>query len=320
MSGDGQVVAFVQYDMKVLPPGGIGEPMAQPIAWYLMNVPTRTVRTIELPKDAHGMQLSYDGGSATVSAGPLRSGMVFFIDLTTDDSTPVSVSTDGERGNDDSWGGSMSRDTRYIVFDSDATNLVADDTNGARDVFLRDRIAGRTTRVSVTSSAEQADGMSMEGLISDDGSWIFFMSAASNLSDPSCGDPDPNGWHWTTFVRDRTAGTVETLSEGHHTLCQGVGSLSRDASRLLLGVGYANLRVLDRTTGNATRVLSCPADEPGETGDDPAMLPDMSAGGYQVVSGTTCALVESDSNHVADIYLFDLGPGTTERVSVPDGT
>ena len=52
----------------------------------------------------------------------------------------------------------MSLDGRFAAFSSAATNLVAGDTNGLPDVFVRDRLLRRTVRVSVTSAGAQADG------------------------------------------------------------------------------------------------------------------------------------------------------------------
>ena len=52
--------------------------------------------------------------------------------------TRVSVSTEGVEGNNDSHDASISADGRFVAFTSDATNLVAGDTNGVSDVFVRD--------------------------------------------------------------------------------------------------------------------------------------------------------------------------------------
>ena len=78
----------------------------------------------------------------------------------------VSVSTGGEQAQagSDPWGGStaggISANGRYIVFQSDAPNLVPHDTNHAPDVFLHDQVTGVTTRVSVSSTGRQVNGPS----------------------------------------------------------------------------------------------------------------------------------------------------------------
>jgi len=87
-----------------------------------------------------------------------------------------------------------------VAFRSLATNLVADDSNSARDVFVRDRNAGATTRVSVDSAGVQANGPSQEPSISGDGRYVVFSSTASDLVS---GDTNSKQ---DIFVRDRGPG------------------------------------------------------------------------------------------------------------------
>lgn len=99
----------------------------------------------------------------------------------------MSVSSGGAQANDASdWASillwpAISGDGRFVAFPSAASNLVAGDTNEAVDVFVRDRLAGTTERVSVGSGGEQADGRSDWGAISADGRLVAFDSEASNL-------------------------------------------------------------------------------------------------------------------------------------------
>lgn len=70
----------------------------------------------------------------------------------------MSVSSTGQQANEGgahSFNSSISADGRYVAFDSYASNLVSGDTNDAGDVFVRDRVSGATTRVSVSSSGQQ---------------------------------------------------------------------------------------------------------------------------------------------------------------------
>src|SRR5205823_1473520 len=80
-----------------------------------------------------------------------------------------------------SHGTSISADGRYVVFTSEAGNLVPGDSNEATDVFLHDRQTGETTRVSIASSNTQAIGFSGDGEISADGRYVAFDSYARNL-------------------------------------------------------------------------------------------------------------------------------------------
>src|SRR3954454_17084790 len=87
----------------------------------------------------------------------------------------VSVSSAGAEANaSGSQGERISADGRYIAFVSDASNLVAGDTNSAWDTFVRDRESGETRRVSVSSSGAQANGNSHAVTISDDGRYVAF--------------------------------------------------------------------------------------------------------------------------------------------------
>ncbi len=113
------------------------------------------------------------------------------------------------QGDDASRFPSISADGRFVAFFSDATNLVAGDTNGADDVFVRDRKQGTTERVSVSSAGEQANAGTVrppDPSISADGRFVAFESYASNLV---AGDTYGT---WDVFVRDRSAGTTELVS------------------------------------------------------------------------------------------------------------
>ena len=88
----------------------------------------------------------------------------------------VSLDSAGTQGDANSFSPSISDDGRYVAFRSAATNLVAGDTNGVRDVFVRDRDSGVTVRVSVASDGTQADGQSEDAAISADGRHVAFVS------------------------------------------------------------------------------------------------------------------------------------------------
>src|SRR5690242_10485816 len=94
----------------------------------------------------------------------------------------ISVNLAGtSTGNGQSDQASVSGDGRYVVFVSTSTDLVAGDTNGHADVFLRDRQANTTTLISKASNGDLGNGDSIEPKISNDGTYVVFTSAASNL-------------------------------------------------------------------------------------------------------------------------------------------
>src|SRR6266478_6649941 len=119
----------------------------------------------------------------------------------------VSVANDGTEGNFDSFDSVISADGRFVAFDSRASNLAAGDTNGSRDVFLRDTCVGApagctpsTTRVSVASDGSEGNGISDTPSISADGRFVAFAADASNLV---AGDTNGAG---DVFVRDTCVG------------------------------------------------------------------------------------------------------------------
>lgn len=149
---------------------------------------------------------------------------VFVRDLVAGTTELVSVSTAGVQGNWESRYPALSDDGRFVAFASRAATLVAGDTNDYVDVFLRDRLAHTTTRVSVSSTGVQSDGDSglfsthsgcgIEGCgpgtelglaISGDGRFVAFSSDAMNLVVPAS-----TPGH--VFVHDRSSARTEIVS------------------------------------------------------------------------------------------------------------
>ncbi len=134
---------------------------------------------------------------------------VFLCDRTANTTTLVSVNSSGTGGgNGNSMFGQVSTNGQFVVFQSDACNLVPNDTNGFTDIFVRDRVAGTTTLVSVSTNGGAANGASTSPVMTPDGRFVAFISSASNLvPNNTNGIPD-------VFVRDRVAGTNCLVSVG----------------------------------------------------------------------------------------------------------
>ena len=111
----------------------------------------------------------------------------------------VSVSADGAQANGPSYNPLLSADGRFVVFWSEAINLVPGDSNGAADVFIKDRQTGSIERLSVADNGGQGNGPSYNPTISADSRFIAFWSAANNLT------PDDANERVDVFVVDRTA-------------------------------------------------------------------------------------------------------------------
>ena len=112
----------------------------------------------------------------------------------------MSVSSARRQGNGNSAIANTAGRGRYVAFESGASNLVRADTNGVSDIFLRDRTAHKTYRMSVSNSGAQANGPSHSPRgVTPNGRYVAFESFATNLV-----TGDTNGT-WDTFVRDRAA-------------------------------------------------------------------------------------------------------------------
>jgi len=107
---------------------------------------------------------------------------VFLRDRTWNTTMLVSGNTNGTGGgNGSSILGQVSSNGRYVVFQSDATDLVPGDTNGVTDIFERDLVTGTTRLVSVAADGGFGNGASTDPVMTPDGTCVVFISAATNL-------------------------------------------------------------------------------------------------------------------------------------------
>ncbi len=265
------------------------------------------------------------GSSATnLVAGDTNSVIdVFLRDRTLGTTERVSVNEADEETDGDSYNPSITEDADYVIFESDATNLVAGDTNGAKDIFIVELATGTVERLSVTSAEVEVDDFSYDPSISNDGRYVSFVSDATNLV-----AGDTNG---TTdiFLRDRTLGTTERISVSTINLeSDGDASSSRvspdgryvvfgsDSTDLVTGDtnGVADIFLRDRTLETTIRV-SVASDTTQSNGE--STFPYVSDNGRFITFGSSATnLVEDDTNGDPDVFLHDTLTGITERISL----
>ena len=101
--------------------------------------------------------------------------------LDTGEMVRVSADSAGTQGNDSSFSPSLSADGQLVAFASDATNLVPGDTNGVKDIFVRDLTTGQTARVSVDSAGIEGNGDSFFPSLAANERLVAFDSFATNL-------------------------------------------------------------------------------------------------------------------------------------------
>lgn len=214
----------------------------------------------------------------------------------------------------------LSADGRYVTFETRADTLVAGDTNDASDVFLRDRLAGTTTRVSVSGSGRQGDGDSRQASISHDGRSVTFESRASNLV-----RGDTNGVT-DVFVRDRPAGTTTRASVSTAGR-QGNGSSSAprisatgryvafvsSATNFSPGGTAQDVFLRDRLAGKTTRVSVSSSEVPA---DKTSAEPDVSADGrYVTFTSDATNLGPAHNGEAKNVFIRDRRAGVTTSVA-----
>ena len=167
--------------------------------------------------------VAFTSSASNLIAGVTVQGMQLYVrDRQTGATTLELVGYDGKPGDGPVSFAGISGDGRWLTFATTATNVVPNDRNGTFDVFLRDRLAGKTVPVSVTPGGAVGNGLSVSPFVSDDGSLVAFASRASNLV-----AGDTNGLA-DGFVRDLKAGTTTRF-----TLAAGGGQANGDTLDLL---------------------------------------------------------------------------------------
>jgi VCBS repeat-containing protein len=193
---------------------------------------------------------SWPAGPST-PAGPVA--QVYVFDRQTETINLVSVSPTGEMGNGnssvrtlltgagfidigDDWKSAFSADGRFVIFQSNASNLVAGDNNGATDVFLYDLQTHQVQLVSAAVDGSSANGSSYRPAISSDGHHIVFASEATNLLGASNTPAGASGFQ--TYIRDfdPATGLLSTGFTGFHNGDNQYGdSISRDGGIVAFG-------------------------------------------------------------------------------------
>jgi Tol biopolymer transport system component len=284
---------------------------------------------------ADGRHVAFGSSASNLVANDLNGvSDVFVHDRSTGATVRVSVDSAGVESNGASDRPSLSQDGRFVAFESTATNLVANDTNGASDVFVHDRDPdvngifdegnGVTTRVSIRGVAIQANAGSFFASISGDGSRVAFTSDASNLV-----SNDLNGRR-DVFVRNRSASTTIRASLSSAGV-EGNGASDKPAisadgaivafeslatdlvSSDLNGVRDVFVRRLASGVTTRVSVDSSGAEGNAASSGPPALSSD---GGVVAFQSDADNLVGGDGNGVSDVFAHDRSSGVTTRVSV----
>ncbi len=335
LDADGVGVAFGS-DASNLVPGDLNQ--SPDVFLYLRN-PTPVIDNLTLVPETSGR--ASGGGAADLPPSLSANGQVVAFTSTADDlvsndhnqASDVFVNTQhgnqlisvatvgghaGESANGPSSGGAVSADGCVVAFYSDATDLVAGDTNEARDAFVGNRCQGGPERISVSTAGDQAQGPSGASAelpaLSADGNVVAFASDAPNLD-----TGDTNGVT-DVFVRDRQAGTTVLISRNiNGDVGNGPSnwpSLSADgrfvafqsaASNLVSGDtnGKTDIFVVDLSVSatSAGRIQRVSVTSAGDEANGDSSVPQIAANGVTVAFQSDASnLVSNDTNGLTDVF------------------
>jgi Tol biopolymer transport system component len=235
----------------------------------------------------------------------------------------VSVASNGEQGDADSESPSISSDGRYVAFHSSSTNFAPGTSPSIPQIYVRDRVAGTTTLVSLNMAGQMGNDGSVNPSISGDGARIAFESGATNLA------PGADFGFLNVYVRDRRAGT--TVRASHTATGDGGNEFSSEPAISLDGrfvafrtqatdltdglSGLGDVVVHDLQAGTTERITVAAGGGPidGLQTGTPAISRD---GRYVAFYTDASNLIGNDTNGQHDVYLRDRQAGTTQRVSV----
>jgi Tol biopolymer transport system component len=240
-------------------------------------------------------------------------------------------------GNGTSFGGSISDDGRYLVFTSEASNLIANDTS-TRDVFVRDLQAGTTTRVSTNAAGTTGgNGESSGGIIAAGGQFIVFATRATDLSTL----PDTNNLgdifiydlqtQSRTLITRNVAGTAAGNGLEQGFFDHGVTfTISRDA-RFVSFMSQSGNLVTNDTNGNGDDVFLYDvtartkslvsinlAGNSGTIGG--SFKPSISANGrfvaFESLANDLVTTADEPNGFTVDVFVRDLMLGRTYLASI----
>lgn len=280
-----------------------------------------------------------------------RTNSTAMVSLGVSGSVAVGLNPDATWQTTLSWGPAFARGNRLVAFSSFASNLVAGDTNGSSDIFIRDLRTGNTERVSLAEDGSEVNGNSYATAVSANGRFVAFESEGTNISSL---DPQPD---LDIYVHDRKTGETQLVSvrveadvtvsplgalTGQGQLPSFCPSLSADGRYVSFHSARENLVPDDDNPGwdtfvrdlrkDLTERVSIPTGggpsstvlESGSIISSCAGLPrsDFGGGGissdgrFVVFRSLDTNLIPHDLNRSADVFVHDRETGRTQRISV----
>jgi Tol biopolymer transport system component len=293
---------------------------------YVRDRSTGTTKCISVNSNGHaanqhshapsispdGTLIAFDSAATNLRGNKCDNGFnhIFVHDLTEGTTTCVSVRTNGDEGNGDSFDPSISADGRVVVFQSTATNLATRCDNGNSHIYMRNLVTGETSCISVNNDGKQSNGNSALARVSGDGRFVVFQSDPTNFT-ARCS----NGFNHI-FVRDTveertTCASIDNRgNQGNNDSVQ--PSISSDGRFVAFSSAASNLTGNRCVTGNVQVFVRDRTDEKtmcasvgpkNVEGNSESINPSISANGALVTfESDSNNLIKKDTNGLRDVF------------------
>ena len=254
---------------------------------------------------------------------------IFWRDRNTGVTKIISAASNGEEGNGDSYAPAISGDGLSVAFESYSSNLVPNDGNGVRDIFIWHSATNSIERVSVGSDGKESNADSYEASVSGDGNFVAFTSTASNISAIDKGVSNNN-----VFLRDLKSKTTTMISVDPKERKGGGGSnasISYDGSRIAFysntgtlvandNNGFWDIFLWEKNSPKLKRVSLTSDHKERNQGEESAnriVVPSISGDGNFITFSTTANnMTTVDANVFQDVFVYDIAKDTTIIASI----
>lgn len=332
ISSDGRYVAFESFASNL-----VAGDTNQSIDIFVYDRQTGSTSLVSVNSNgsqttSHSFSPSISGNGQVIAFYSLATNLVdndtnravdvFVHDTLSGSTERVSVDSNGNQANMASWQPRVSTNGQFVVFSSNASNLVVGDTNGAQDIFRYNRQDSSVLLVSNADDGQPGNGISAYAAVSGDGNVVVFESDATNLV------ANDNNATTDVFVFDIRQGSLSRVSLSLYGSDADAPSyqpaISHDgrfisfytyASNLVAGDSnqFEDVFVYDRQTGNM-ELLTNTMD--GQAANSSSFTASVNTDGrYVVLFSLASNLVTPDTNNVDDIFLFDRGVINTPPVA-----
>lgn len=202
---------------------------------------------------------------------------------------------------------SISHTGRYVLFHSNLSTLVPNDTNNKEDLFIKDTETGQISLVSATPSNSSGNAPTTDrAVISGNGRYVLFSSPATNLSSTTGAYNAKN-----LYLRDTGTSTTTLIVIGSaYTANHYPIGLSEDGRFAYYETSSSSngssIQMFDRNSNTNERI---DVDNSGAPGNQSASRGNMKSvscdGRFSVFTSSASNLVENDNNNFSDVYLVD---------------